>query len=633
MPRHPDRVLQPNKQKNEIGRQNTMTGTSERRLHEIVERFFGIDADDATVLMQELDSVNVAGGEWLMRQGSVADALYFLVRGRLQVWIEPDQDDTAGRSRLVGEVVPGDSVGEIGLLTGGLRTAGIKAIRDSQLLKLDRAAFERFAETHPGLVMQLAGGIARRLTERTRHAPSASRNLSTIAIVPLVDAAWSQSFCEDLATALGTTGKTLCLTSRNLGQCGAPVNSIDNAERIPDALKNWLDARESDHRLLLYVADAGDTRWSRLCVRQSDIVLLLADASGDHRPADWEKQLLASTGADGARHALLLRHATADAPLSDTADWLEPRNVDFHLHLRGPGNDEIRRIKRMLTGEAVGLVLGAGAARGFAEIGVYRALHEAGVPVDWVGGTSIGGIIGAAIAENRGPDAVMEIAREGFVNGKPFGDYTLPLMSLLRGKRMERLTQHYLPGNIEDLPIPFFCVSALLDVGEIRVHERGEIWRALRATAALPGMLPPAVMDRRLLVDGAVVNNLPVDIMRNKPVGHVIAVDLASRQVYEVDYEEMPSPWGLLRSRILPGGKRYRVPGMVSMLMKSAEIGTAAKMREQAQQADLLLKPPVTKFGLTDTRSFDKIVQIGYEDARERIARWLDSNAGVTIAG
>jgi predicted acylesterase/phospholipase RssA/CRP-like cAMP-binding protein len=607
-----------------------MTGTSQQRLHEIVERFFGIAEDDATELIEELDTVNVAGGQWLMRQGDVADSLYFLIRGRMQVWIEPELNDGVNQPRLVGEVAPGDSVGEIGLLTGGHRTAGIKAIRDSQLLKLDRAAFEHFAETHPGLVMQLAGSIARRLTERTKHAPSASRNLSTVAIVPLDDAPWVDDFCNELSSALDRRGKTLCLTSRNLGQMGAPVASIDNDERIPEALKHWLDVQENDHRLMLYVADAADARWSRLCVRQADIVLLLADAESDPQPRRWEQPLLDLGGADAARRALLLRHQKADTTIAGTDRWLEPRDVDFHLHLQGAGDELTGRIARMLTGEAVGLVLGGGAARGFAEIGVYRALHEAGVPIDWVGGTSIGGIIGAAIAQDQGPDAVLETAREAFVKGKPFGDYTLPLMSLLRGKRMERLTQQHLPGNIEDLAIPFFCVSARLDVGETCVHQSGPIWRALRATAALPGMLPPAVIEGRLLVDGAVVNNLPVDIMREKLIGHVIAVDLASRRVHNVTYTEIPSPWALLRSRVLPGGTRYHVPGVVSVLLKSAEIGTAAKMRELAGQADLLLQPPVTRFGLTDVRSFDKIVQAGYDDARERIAGWLDNNADVT---
>ena len=609
-----------------------MSGTSHERLLDIVERYFGIVAGDAEALIGRLQTVNVAGGEWLIQQGTPADALYFLVRGRMQVWIEPDTREGESEARLVGEVAPGDSVGEIGLLTGGLRTAGIKAIRDSLLLKLDRPAFDHFAVQHPELVMQLAGGIARRLTERTQAAPSGSRNLTTVAILPLDATPWLPAFCDALTTELRKRGRTLCLTSDNLGKQGAPVDTVDGDKPIPEALKHWLDKRENDHRLLLYVADAGDTRWSRLCLRQSDIVLLLADASAEVQPRPWQHELLNAPGAKGARRALLLRHPSDDSTISNTAEWLSAHDVNFHLHLRGGHKDEIGRVTRMLLGEAVGLVLGGGAARGFAEIGAYRALSEAGIPIDWVGGTSIGGIIGAAIAQDRGPDYVLEACREAFVKGRPFGDYTLPLLSLLRGKRMERLTQQHLPGNIEDLPTPYFCVSTLLDNGELHIHERGPIWRALRATAALPGMLPPAVVQHRLVVDGAVVNNLPVDIMRGKLVGQVIAIDVSSRRTYEVDYDEIPSPWALLRDRVVPGARRRRVPGVISVLMKSAEIGTAAKMRDLAEQADLLIRPPVNHFGLTDIKSFDKIVQAGYDDARKRLDVWLSAGERVTTA-
>ena len=140
---------------------------------ETIERYFGIRDDDAEALLGELDSVDVVGGDWLFRQGEAADALYFLVRGRLQVWVEPEIRGSESAPRLLGEITPGESVGEIGLLTGGVRTAGIRAIRDSELLRLDRQAFEHFAVRHPNLVMQLAGGVARRLTERTRPGSSA----------------------------------------------------------------------------------------------------------------------------------------------------------------------------------------------------------------------------------------------------------------------------------------------------------------------------------------------------------------------------------------------------------------------------------------------------------------------------
>ena len=602
-----------------------MQGSIQDQALGTIEHYFGIGGADAEALLDELVTVDVAGGEWLFHQGDPADALFFLVRGRLQVWVNAENEETDDSAQLLGEITPGESVGEIGLLTGGQRTAGIRAIRDSQLLKLDRPTFDHFAAEHPNLVTQLAGSVARRLTERTRVGSSTSRNLSTVALVPLDPVPWLDDFCERLTRELRRRISAICLSPGGLGRHGAPVDAISGDE-IPESLKSWLDAMEEAHRLVLYIADSADTAWTRLCVRQADVIMLLGDVSKDPQPRDWEPSIMGANGASTAKTALLLRHPDAETTIRGTMAWLADREVEFHLHLRAGHQDEVGRIARILLGESIGLVLGGGAARGFAEVGVYRALYEAGVPIDWVGGTSIGGIIGAAIALDRGPDYVLENSREAFVEGKPFGDYTLPLMSLIRGKRMERLTQQHLAGEIEDLPIPFFCISTLLDSGEICIHERGSLWRALRATAALPGMLPPAVMNRRLVVDGAVVNNLPVDIMRQKPVGRVIAVDVSTRKRYEVDYDTLPSPWRVITSRFIPGVRRYRVPGVISVLLKSAEVGTAARVRELGESADLLLQPPVSRFGLTDIKSFDKIVDAGYQHAREQLVKWQSAD-------
>jgi NTE family protein len=130
-------------------------------------------------------------------------------------------------------------------------------------------------------------------------------------------------------------------------------------------------------------------------------------------------------------------------------------------------------------------------------------------------------------------------------------------------------------------------------------------------------------MEQRLVVDGSTVNNLPIDIMREKPVGRVVAVDVTTRRTYSVDYEDMPSPWSVIAGKLFPWKQRYRVPGVISVLMKSAEIGTAARVREMGRNADLLIRPPVSEFGLTDVKSFDRIVEAGYKHAREQIAKWM----------
>jgi predicted acylesterase/phospholipase RssA len=279
---------------------------------------------------------------------------------------------------------------------------------------------------------------------------------------------------------------------------------------------------------------------------------------------------------------------------------------------------------RIISGRALGLVLAGGAARGFAHPGVYRAMQELGLPVDWIGGTSLGAIMAATLASPYGLDESMRIAREAFVKGKPFSDFTLPLVSLIGGRRMDRLLRTHLDLMIEDLPTPFYCVSCHLDTGTMNVHERGYLPDALRASAAIPGIIPPAVVDGRLAVDGAVINNLPVDIMQRKPVGTIVAVDLSADLVVAVDYPKVPSAWAILRGRYLPFARKYRVPALSTVLLKATELGTLERVRKLGAEADLLLRPPVRQFGMTEVKSFDRIVQAGYQHARQELEAWLE---------
>jgi predicted acylesterase/phospholipase RssA len=388
---------------------------------------------------------------------------------------------------------------------------------------------------------------------------------------------------------------------------------------------DWLAAQEDQHRFVLYVADPGATPWSDVAVRHADLILLVGDATRPAARHDWEAALLDGPGGPAARQALLLVHPGSPASLNGTARWLEPRPVDFHLHLREGVPTDFERLVRILDGSAIGLVLGGGAARGFAHLGVYKALVEAGHPIDWLGGSSIGSVMGAAIALGLPPDEAIARARAAFVDGKPFGDMTLPVVSLLRGKRMERLIGEYLGGTIEDLPLPFFCLTSSLGSGRSRFHDRGSLPQALRASVSLPGVFPPAVIDGQLSIDGGILDNLPVDRMRGRPVGRVVAVDVTARQTYEVDYESVPSPWALLAGRYLPGRRRYRVPGFLSVMLKAAEIGTMAAAREAGRRADLLIRPDVGRFSLTNVKAFDAIVAAGHASARDA-AGALDKN-------
>jgi len=279
-------------------------------------------------------------------------------------------------------------------------------------------------------------------------------------------------------------------------------------------------------------------------------------------------------------------------------------------------------VARVISGDATGLVLGGGAARGLAALGVYQALDEAGVSIDWVGGTSIGSITAAGIALGWSPEEAIANSRKAFVEGKPFSDFTIPVFALLRGKRMRRLLRTHLDAQIEDTKIPYYCVSTNLGRGVKNIHTRGSLVDAICASAALPGIIPPAVVNEELTVDGALLDNLPVDIMLQQPVGTVIAVDVSSKVHQKVDYTELPSPWKVLLGRWLPFARKYRVPSLTTLMLKATEIGTLEHSRQHGKMADLLIDPPVRQFGMMEVKSFDRIVRAGYDRAKELLEGW-----------
>ncbi len=587
-------------------------------IRQVAERYFGTQL--TAELLDDFELVEVAGGEWLFREGDDGGSLFLMVRGRLQVLSE---NDTQSEPKLLGEVIPGESVGEVGLLTGEKRSASIRAIRDSLLIRITRQSFDEISGKHPALIMKLAANVANML-RRSKPATDGPQ-FNTIALVPLSRAEKINQFSSNLTRSLDHYGQSLTLHADNLLECGAPAVPDESNNTIPDSLKHWLHQKESQNRFLVYVCEANDNAWTRFALRQSDLVLFIADAQDDPALADWESRLRTGKGAATGRQALVLLQPPSEAGISGTARWLKGRQPDYHFHVREDKPDDIERVARIISGNAVGLVFSGGAARGFAHLGVYKALLELGITIDWVGGSSIGSIFGSPVASDWTYAEAYRIARHSFVKIKPFSDYTLPLAGLIRGRRMERELQAHQNYQIEDLPISFFCVSSLLDSGQLQIHEHGQLADALRASASLPGVLPPAVVNKRLTIDGAVLNCMPVDIMKQKPVGKIIAVDLSPNKTYEVDYQAIPSPWAILAGRYLPFFRKYRVPSLATTILKATEIGTLAQVQQSGQLADLLLRPPVRKFGITDMKAFDRIVDTGYEYAKVELKKWQSS--------
>jgi NTE family protein len=354
----------------------------------------------------------------------------------------------------------------------------------------------------------------------------------------------------------------------------------------------WFNGIEESNDYVVYVTDPGASGWTRQCCRQADVILLVAPA--DAAPRSWPEGVAEAALARGARVELALLH-DAGIAAGAAGRWLQRSPVVQHHHV--VDSADVGRLARLLTRRGVGLVLSGGGARGFAHLGVIRALREARVPIDFVGGSSIGSIIAAGVAVGWSDEEMRLRYRRSFVDTNPVNDYTFPFVALTRGRKVSRLLQReYGDVLIEDLRQPYFCISANLTTGRALEHRDGPLADALRASVAIPGVMPPVYRGDDVLVDGAAIDNLPVDIMQSHAPGLVIGSDVGADR--------------------FALGRRGRRINIFQILMHSGMINSASSETEQRRLADVLLKPPLANVDLLNWQAFDRTIQAGYLYAR-----------------
>jgi predicted acylesterase/phospholipase RssA/CRP-like cAMP-binding protein len=593
------------------------------RCESILPRLFGpLDAAMMADLCSAAQWIHLRRGEPLFQQGDPDCSLYIVMSGRLQAIVSEQH----GLRHVIGEISTGESVGEMALFTGEERSAAVVAIRDSELLKFSQEAFRDISVRYPQVTAEITKIIIQRFRRSRDSRQPACRTVNICVLAVAMDFSLEE-FTRRLATELATLRCTLHLSSGVVDELLGTPRISQIAENDPNAirLETWLDEQESKYEYVLYESDAGDSNWTRRCFRQADRVLLVGDAASDPRPGPIERELLEAAGELSPRQTLVLMHREADGLPSGTFRWLQTRRVDGWHHLRQGRVDDFQRLARILTGTAVGVVLSGGGAKGYAHIGVLRAFQEAGVPIDMVGGTSMGSVIAAAHAIGYSPEEIAEINKKGFAQHKPFKEYTLPLVSLLRSRRLDRLLQEQTRDiQVEDLWTNFFCVSTNLTAAEPVIHTRGSLFKAIRASISIPGILVPVIDGENLLVDGGVVNNLPGDVMRGFCPGTVIMVDVAPQRGAHVQksLRDFPSPWKILGRRLNPFQKSLEVPNILQILGRTTMLGSIHQLNLVRGQADYYLRVPVEQYGMLDFEAIDEIVEAGYRYAVEEIQQW-----------
>lgn len=469
-----------------------------------------LPAEAFTTFARSATRITVRSGEVLMRQGDAADAAYVISSGRLRATVHGEDGATRSVYRGAGEMI-----GELALIADLPRSATVTAVRDSELFKVSSSDFRRAVRAHPDVVLRMCNSLARRGAFRAAEDETSSA-ARTIAIVPAgSDGVGLRRFVAQLEKALRRSGR--------VARVDAVAAGLNNGARPSEsALLTRLHRLEEDHRFVLYVGDALPSDWTTRCARQADLVLLVG--RGGARP---DPSLAESAVPGDVQRELVLLWDEGVKP-HDTMAWLERRDVGTHHHVCG--SSDYRRLARRIAAETVGVVLGGGGAAGLAHLGVLRALEENGTPIDVIGGTSSGAIIASLFAMGWDHEGRVARAIDGFVASRMLIAPTLPLVAFSSSRKVTGNMRRTMgDALVEDQRVPFFAVSANLSNGETVVHSTGPMWRAIRASASLPSIMPPVWNDGHLLVDGGVVSNLPVGIMRDRINGRVIAVDVRPR--------------------------------------------------------------------------------------------------------
>jgi NTE family protein len=596
----------------------------DRHKHELLRailrgHFAADDAKLIEVIESEAEFVTLRSGGLLFRQGDQNDDVYFLLSGRLRAYREDGE-----RPTMLGEIGRGETVGELALFTGEARSASIIALRDSTLVKVTRQLIERALAISPQIALQMTRTVIERFrrSERLRPAPIVPVNVCLLPISPGIDAA---AMAEDIRAAQANNAAIAIIDPAEIGR-------RFGANAAPDVFLDYIDEVEAGSKAVYLVADGQESDWTKLCLQHSDEIVLLADAREAGSLSAIEKKYLAGDAPVSiARQTLMLLHDVETRSPRNTARWLRPRPSVRHFHIRPKLPRDLRRAARIIAGKAIGIVLSGGGAKGFAHVGVMKALEEAGVEVDFVGGTSIGAIMGMCLTLDQPAEMISRAVQKAFLRhpkGNITGDYNfLPLVSLIKGRRSHSAIAQAIVDaagseiDSEDTWKTFFVVASDFSAGAEAILDKGDLARNVIASYAIPGALPPVFIDGHMMFDGGTFNNFPVDVMARKGAGQIIGVDLSNERGRVFQIDRVPGTFSHLRDMLRPRKKRlYKLPSVPETMVTSSFITSLSNRKTLRKFADLLFQPDIRLVGLLEWKRYDDIVAAGYEHAKQLLA-------------
>lgn len=593
--------------------------TSARSALRHIEVFRYLDDAALQEFEAKLRVISITRGSILIRQGDDTGELYIVLSGRFQVL-------HSSHPTPVAEIGVGEPIGEVAFFTGSRRTATVKAARDSVVVVLTRYDFEQVAKRSPGIWRTVAAELANRLAERNVVATHGRGPIpKTLTLCAAGPHTLPETFLRHLQTVFSARSRCIFVTSSSLRALCPTASSVGDLE-----VTTVLNRLEEQYDYVVYVADADLTTWTEKAIRQADLVLWVAqcDISADLDSTEMNTiERFSANLSDLGDQRLVLLHSKRGGA-SGTRRWLHGRpTITMHHHVTIEHIPDYERLFRFTNGTALGLVACGGGAFCAAHIGFYQALLEAGLEFDIMGGTSGGAALTAAFALGVGIEDISHLVEEIFVVRRAMGRWTWPRYSLLEHTALDAaLLEHYTSVDIEDLWTLFFAVSTNLSRSELHYHRTGPLWEAVRASSSIPALLPPVyTKEGELLVDGCLLDNLPIKGMRALKSGPnvVIDFDVPTLQRFDVDYAMLPSRGTLLLNLVNPFRRSTlpSAPSPASILMRSLMVNRQ-NTNQLLTSDDLLMVLRIPEgIGHLDWQNHRRLRQIGYDYAVAELNR------------
>lgn len=546
------------------------------------ELFQDVPENTLSQLAHSAEKLTFGKGEVLARQNDAHMRFFLIVSGRVGLLRD--------RARHLGELGDGDFFGETVLLTQEKCPYDIIALRRTEVYTLSEQSFFDLVQTSPEILRKLISSAAHQMNHLLRKIPF-KHPIRRLGFILLQGSYEEKTFVSAFSKLLS---KPLLI------------------DKQPSS--HFVSFQKEENAWILLQANPKDIAWIKEVMEESDRTFLVgkADALLDALPID---------GLDPTLEWIALHEK--NSPPSKIAF---PKRAKIH-HIRENYPGDMERLLRSITGKSITLVLGSGGARTAAQLGVLEALSEGNIPIDAIGGVGLGSLIAALYAMGVPPSKIHRIMRNLYTNLKHHLDFTFPMLSLVKGKRIQTILKSlFQDTRIEDLWLPFFAISSDLGMAQEYVHREGELWKAVRASFSIPGILPPVCLENRCLIDGGLTNILPLDVMREMiPEGKVIALDTDTPREWGQPkrFPHFISGWKSLILSLIPFAQP-RVPNILQTLLRSTLLDSSLKKRELLEEnpPDLLIQPPLKRFSSLDFAAFEAMYKIAYKNAKEHISEW-----------